>query len=332
MALCGEPLGRDRVAARGVQRSDHAGAVGQAQDVVDLLGQPQRHLCMPIGIAGTALRPAHPCKIAVRENPRVVAIEPDVELMVLRVVERQRALQILGSFRELAEPEQRPAQAPARIEKPVGFLRAVAGERDQLLAELTGGTQMAVHVVVRLAGRAVRRAEAPHPRGRRRAPSPARTPRRPPAPRSPGWPAGRPPGRSADGLPACAAACAAGSFATRSNPAAQMRDGLQRGGALDRPQPCAEPGFDRLVVQARMGQMQGEQFGILFDGRREVGAQRPAIAAMQLVPATAQHAVVSCVTDQGVLEGVGDRRSARVDGRSGRHRSGGRARPEAVGA
>src|SRR3954451_7054282 len=105
---------------------------------------------MALGLCRPTFGPSHPGQVAMREDPRMVAIEPNVQLMVLGIIEFEGALQVLSGLRELPQPKQRPSQASASVEQAVRLFRAPVGQGDQLVSELARGAEVALNVVIGL--------------------------------------------------------------------------------------------------------------------------------------------------------------------------------------
>ena len=89
---------------------------------------------------------------------------------------------------------------------------------------------------------------------------------------------------------------------------AEMGDRLLEGRAAQRLVARLAPPFDREIVEAGLGEMMGDRFGL---GVRV--AQRLGRAAVQRLAAALEQALVGRVLDQRVLETVGGGRRGAVD-------------------
>ena len=102
---------------------------------------------------------------------------------------------------------------------------------------------------------------------------------------------------------------------------AEMGDRLLEGRAAQRLVARLAPPFDGEIVEAGLGEMMGDRFGL------GVGvAQRLGRAAVQRLAAALEQAVVGRVLDQRVLETVGGGRRGAVDEQEVGFRRAGRAR------
>ena len=75
--------------------------------------------------------------------------------------------------------------------------------------------------------------------------------------------------------------------------------------SLPRPQPRLEPVADRLLGQARLGEVVGEQLRLRLGGLREPRLQHLGDPPVELLPLALDQRVVQRVFEEGVLEDVG---------------------------
>jgi hypothetical protein len=113
------------------------------------LGERDRSLDAARGLVGLAAHPVHPSDPGAARDARIVAtVDRHVRRMRRRIVERQRALEMLLRLVELHQIVQRHAVAVVRLHLREAVVAPLA-EREQLLADVARARVLAAHLVER---------------------------------------------------------------------------------------------------------------------------------------------------------------------------------------